>query len=245
MNIIQYVKKYGNKSMLEEPFRDADSLVLTQIVYFNIDLIAEKFIYNKPKNVYFLKDLLDKKYEDKLLVYNSIVEKQLLNNKSIPAFYVENETQANNLIEYIKNNHILDAFVITNPSNSNLIKTIKETCYYIRGIVDYSNDYSLIKENKKAVLMKLNSLGANVVLLPKEANKDDVFYFQKRMMSVWGKATNTLDIYSLLFDGVNGIVYQSSDELYNIYKSFTSPTVIREPIVMAHRGVSTLYPQNT
>lgn len=196
-------------------------------------------------SVFYLDDNKNILNESKEIIGNISQEKQLLNNKSIPAFYVENETQANNLIEYIKNNHILDAFVITNPSNSNLIKTIKETCYYIRGIVDYSNDYSLIKENKKAVLMKLNSLGANVVLLPKEANKDDVFYFQKRMMSVWGKATNTLDIYSLLFDGVNGIIYQSSDELYNIYKSFTSPTVIREPIVMAHRGVSTLYPQNT
>lgn len=77
MNIIQYVKKIGDKTMLEVPYNDADSLVLCQIVYLNIDLLCEKFIFNKPKNTYVLKDVLDSKYESDLLVYNSIMEKNL------------------------------------------------------------------------------------------------------------------------------------------------------------------------
>ena len=77
MNIIDYVNKFGDKTFLEEPFRDSDALVLSQIVYLNFNLICEKFIFNKPEHRYLLKDLLDEKYTNILLVYNSIMEKNL------------------------------------------------------------------------------------------------------------------------------------------------------------------------
>ena len=40
-------------------------------------------------------------------------EQAILNNTSIPAFYIHNEKQASLLIDYIKSSHLIDVFVIT------------------------------------------------------------------------------------------------------------------------------------
>ena len=172
-------------------------------------------------------------------------EQALLSNVSIPAFYIHNEKQADLLVDYIKSSHLIDAFVIADANCQELIKRVKDKCYYIRGVVDYRASYASVKENLKAVLLSMNIDCANIILLPKEASKEDVFYFQRRMLTVWGYASNETDIYSLISVGVNGLVYSNASSIYNVYKSFTEKTIIREPIIMGHRGVSTLYPQNT
>lgn len=172
-------------------------------------------------------------------------EQAILNNTSIPAFYIHNEKQASLLIDYIKSSHLIDVFVITDADNQELIKNVKDELYYIRGVVDYRDAYDKVKENIKDVLLSMNVDNANVILLPKKATKEEVFYFQRRMLTVWGYAYDIEDVYSLISVGVNGLVYASATDIYNIYKGFTEKTVIREPIIMGHRGVSTLYPQNT
>lgn len=172
-------------------------------------------------------------------------EQALLANSSIPAFYVHNETQAVLLINYFKESYLIDAFVMTDANNVELISKVKEKCYYIRGVVDYRDSYELVQTNRKEVLLDLNVKGANVILLPETATRDDVFYFQRRMMTVWGYADSVEEMYSLLSTGVNGLIYNNATDIYRLYSSFVEKTVIREPIVMAHRGVSTLYPQNT
>lgn len=77
MDIIQYVKKYGDKSFLEEPFCDVDSFVLSQISYFHFNLLCEPFLYNQVTKKYYLKDLLNSELEEDVLVYRTLMRKGL------------------------------------------------------------------------------------------------------------------------------------------------------------------------
>lgn len=78
MDIIEYVTKHGDKTFLETPFNDADSFVLSQISYFHFNFLCEPFLYNKATQKYYLKDLLNSKFREDVLVYQTLMKKGLL-----------------------------------------------------------------------------------------------------------------------------------------------------------------------
>lgn len=78
MNIIDYVIKSKNESFLARPFSDADALVFSQIAYYNFNLVSEQFDYSKPSKRYTLFNLLNSDFKDDVLVYRTLMGKNLL-----------------------------------------------------------------------------------------------------------------------------------------------------------------------
>ena len=78
INIIKYVTCCSDETFFDRPMCDADALVFCQIAYFNFNLICEQFVYtNRPKR-YKLIDLLSTSISDDLLVYRTLMGKNLI-----------------------------------------------------------------------------------------------------------------------------------------------------------------------
>jgi len=164
--------------------------------------------------------------------------------KSIPAFVVENAAQAQAVVDYVSASYLIDAYVVSRYENVALLKSIHDECPYVRLVATH-DDLSFVKQNRKQILATLNTHGVNVLCLPQGASKDETFYFQRRMITVWGRESSVAGIHSAIAAGVNGLVYAGAGTVYDVYKSYTEKTVIREPIVMGHRGATNIYAQNT
>ena len=163
---------------------------------------------------------------------------------TIPAFRVTNEAEANALSAYLEETFTVDAFVLANEQQAELIRQVRENSRYVRGILEF-NSAPTTEAEAKEILFTANRMDANVVLLPEGTPVDCVYYLQKHMISVWKTASDAVSVYEAITTGVNGIVCPNADIVYGCYGTFTETTVIRQPIVMAHRGASSLYPQNT
>lgn len=57
MNIIDYVKKFGNESFKETPLRDADVLVFAALSYMHFDIVAPD--YSKKDECFYLREMTD------------------------------------------------------------------------------------------------------------------------------------------------------------------------------------------
>ena len=167
-----------------------------------------------------------------------------LDEKTVPIYKVENKEAADKLIEYFNNHFIIDAFVLVNEENAELLTPIMAKNRYIRGVMQFDEDI-LTEEKAWQTVEKANVYGANVVLVPLSTPQNIVYYMQRRMVTVWTEAINQEEVINATILGVNGIVCDDTDIIYDYYRSVTETTVIRKPVVIAHRGASSLYPQNT
>ena len=167
-----------------------------------------------------------------------------MGNKTVPIYKVETEQSANNLIEYFENNFVIDAFVLVNEQNADLLTTIFAKNRYIRGVMQFTEEITT-EEQAWETIKKANIYGANVVLVPLSTPQNIVYYMQRRMVTVWTTATNLEEVVNATVLGVNGIISNDTDIIYDYYFSVTKTTVIRKPVIIAHRGASSLYPQNS
>ena len=93
MNIVGYVKKFGDKTFKELPFNDIDALIFSEISYLNIDLLFTGHRFVK------LKDLV---IEDKKEFYYSSVDS--FNNRRLFESMMKSKRYGNVKIGYGKGN---------------------------------------------------------------------------------------------------------------------------------------------
>ncbi|MFD1175749.1 glycerophosphodiester phosphodiesterase family protein [Paenibacillus puldeungensis] len=172
--------------------------------------------------------------------------------RMIPAFYVTDKQTADQLISYLKEQAIEDAFVVSDSPD--LVKRVRQAYPFIQGIVDYRTVNSLSQE-KLLDIRKQTTLGkAKIVLLPQNAiTRDQVAYLQKRLIVVWAaansqakQANDSLTLHQMITSGVNGIVTSAPKSAYDAYKLYShGTTLIRKPYIIGHRGIPALSPENT
>lgn len=139
---------------------------------------------------------------------DSILE--TIGTKMMPAFYVKDESSVDRLLEFMKSKGLEDAFVISN--NGVLIQKARTAYPIIRGILDFTAETNLSKEQLLDIRRKTTVSLAKIALLPSSAaTPENVSYLQQRMISIWTKETanaaeKSLAIHSLITAGVNGIV---------------------------------------
>ena len=163
---------------------------------------------------------------------------------TVPAFFVRNDAQASALASYLKEEFLPDSFVVADAQNAQLIENVRSEWEYSRGIY-VADSVAETREQAKEFLFAANETGANVILFPAAPTAEIVNYYQARMLTVWTQTSDSVTVYEAIAAGVNGIVNASPDLIYDCYRTFTETTVIRKPIVMAHRGASALYAENT
>lgn len=168
----------------------------------------------------------------------------ILGNSTIPAFKVDSLDAANLVSQYVVDKCLLDSYVVVDEEHIDLLREVTDVAPLMKGIVEIETSPKT-KEQARNILLKVNSASANVVLFKELLSREMAFYFQCRMLTVWSEVSSIEEIYCAITAGVNGIVSENSKEIYEVYESFKETTVIRQPMVVAHRGASSLYPQNS
>lgn len=169
-----------------------------------------------------------------------------VNNKLIPIIEVEDNEAVNKIIQYINDKKIKDISILS--ENPDIVKKIRTQIPSARGILKF-NDTEALSNNRMMEMVKItNSSKAKVALIPSKLITNDVAeYIQKRLITVW---TNLEDesnytLHKCINAGVNGIITNNVDKLYNAYSIYDQDTLIREPLIIGHRGTPALAPENT
>ncbi|WP_274364352.1 glycerophosphodiester phosphodiesterase family protein [Paenibacillus thermotolerans] len=170
-----------------------------------------------------------------------------LGTKVMPAFYVKDGATVDALIGYLKAQELEDAFVISD--NGELVKQARSQYPIIRGIVDFRGASASTPEQLMDIRRITNGSLAKIALLSgNTASLEQVRYLQKRLITVWAldEEAQPLSMHRLITAGVNGIVTDAPEALFDALKVYSGgTTLIRKPWVIGHRGNPSLAPENT
>jgi len=178
-----------------------------------------------------------------------------MKHRVIPAFRVNDTDSANAIAEYLKNNMIEDAFVIS--KNPELVRKAREIYTFLRGIVEFDSlSSNADTQELMDVRNTVNGSFSKIALIPEDgATRYNVKFLQQRLITVWIKEAIAGDsssdvklvgIHDIITAGANGIVTDSPEiarEALAFYNHDT--TIVRKPFLVAHRGAPKLAPENT
>ncbi|WP_042143632.1 glycerophosphodiester phosphodiesterase family protein [Paucisalibacillus sp. EB02] len=178
---------------------------------------------------------------------NIYVGESLLNDalsatrgKVIPIIQVEEEEAVDGIINALENASLKDVHILS--SNLDILTQIKDAYPAARGAILYNNNH-LNKHDLKQLVEDANRNSSFTIVLPENlVSVDTVHYFHARAISVWGIGENT---HSLIHAGVDGIVTGNPTEVVAAFGQYPENTIVQRPLVVAHRGVPSLAPENT
>ncbi len=163
-----------------------------------------------------------------------------LKGKIIPILNVENQQSATAVIDYLKENDILDLAVIS--SVPNLVNQIKTVNKKIRGIIEY-----LQVDDLYEIVKTTNENQSMVALLPESfATVENVRYIQARFKTVWVRAQEKgMGYFNAINSGAYGIVTSDCDSVYDCLESYTNGGRTRSFFNVAHRGLPHSHNENS
>jgi len=167
----------------------------------------------------------------------------------IPAFVVHDEATATALGSWLQQQELIDLFVVS--TQPGLVSQLKKAHALIRGVLDCRAwpERQLLELRREA-----NRHHARVVLVSQEqASRAAVGRLQRLLMTVWvAESPNAThpraNQFNLVATGANAIVTRDSDSLIDVLQSefpADRPTLVRKPLVIGHRGIPFLAPENT
>ncbi|WP_308195535.1 glycerophosphodiester phosphodiesterase family protein [Paenibacillus mellifer] len=175
-----------------------------------------------------------------------------IGNRMMPAFYVNDRQTVDALVPYLKSMELEDAFVVSDQAD--LVARAREGYPMLRGIMDFSKERvgttgDLMKIRKKTTLAQSKI----AILSQAEATIEHVSYLQQRTIVVWVKEDTTkhrneqyVSLHQMITSGANGIVTTSPSEAFRALKVYShTRTLIRKPLIIGHRGMPSVAPENT
>ncbi|MBQ7183215.1 MAG: hypothetical protein IJR97_04450 [Clostridia bacterium] len=166
----------------------------------------------------------------------------------IPAFYIRDAAAAEGLKKYLDQGLLQDCFVVSGPENRDLVRDVADLTH-VRGMLDYT----AVEDPDRAALIKMisdvNSAHGKVVILShRAATRENVRLLQSLMATVWVQCPP--DIRSLTTCcamGVNGIVTDDYTAAFRVLGLFRddAPSLLRVPMIIGHRGMPSMYVENT
>ncbi|WP_339212412.1 glycerophosphodiester phosphodiesterase family protein [Ornithinibacillus sp. FSL M8-0202] len=160
--------------------------------------------------------------------------------KAIPIIQVDQEEAVAGVINALEIASLKDVHILS--SNLDILTQIKDAYPAARGAILYDKNH-LNKHDIKQLVKDANMNNSFTIVLPeKHVSVDTVHYFHARAISVWGIGENT---HSLIHAGVDGIVTENPTEAVAAFGKYPENTIVQRPLVVAHRGVPSLAPENT
>ncbi len=171
--------------------------------------------------------------------------------RTIPVVKVDDIATIEALAKLSKSRDISDITLLSN--NEEILQTSHQLIPMTRTALDLRAETSWgnTPQDLQKIVQKTNQSFARIVVIPNQLlNKNHVSFLQKLLITVWADASNSSthpakDAASVLTTGVNGILTAHSDIFITTLKQFPKNTLLRKPLVIAHRGVPTLQDENT
>lgn len=165
-----------------------------------------------------------------------------LGGKVIPAFRINDLTDADYLAAFLIGHDYRDVFVVS--SNPAAVKRAYQNWKYIRGVVDYSALTDFVAEN---IRYEAVANSARVVILPESTSKQAVTAIQDSFSCVWiaageGKTASVAAINK----GPYGIITPDRALTEDCLGRFYAlNTLVRRTNVIGHRGNPSVAQENT
>jgi glycerophosphoryl diester phosphodiesterase len=165
-----------------------------------------------------------------------------LGSKVIPAFRINDNTDADSLAAFLQGRGQRDVYAVS--TNLSALNRAYSKWKYIRGVADYSAYQSFDPEDIRYDALA-NS--ARVLILPESASKDAITYIQDSYSCVWltisaGKTASV----AATNKGPYGLITPDRSVTEYCYKNYYgNHTLIRRPNVIGHRGNPSVAPENT
>lgn len=165
-----------------------------------------------------------------------------LGSKVIPAFRIDDNTDADSLASFLKGRCQRDVYAVSSDL-SVLARAYANWCY-IRGVADYSSYTSFDPET-----IRYNALanGARVLILPESASRDAITQIQDSYSTVWltissGKTASV----AATNKGPYGLITPDRATTEYCYQTYYGEnTQVRRTNIIGHRGNPSLTPENT
>ncbi|WP_198042658.1 glycerophosphodiester phosphodiesterase family protein [Oceanobacillus sp. AG] len=160
--------------------------------------------------------------------------------KVIPVIQVDDPNAVEGVIDALQSTSINDVHILS--ANVDILENIKSAYPIARGAILYEKNH-LNKHDLKKLVEDANMSRSFTVVLPEQhISIDNTHYFHTRAISVWGIGENA---YDLIHAGVDGIISSNPAETTAVFENYPERTIVQRPIVVAHRGVPSLAPENT
>lgn len=178
--------------------------------------------------------------------FNQFVEK--ISPTMIPAFYITDQETATALKSRIQELTLTDCFVVSTPDKKDLVKDVANLLY-VRGMLDYTSVENPDSKTLTEMVAMVNGAHGKVILLNKNAaTRENIHKLQSLCSVVWVECSSeTKELLTVLTNGANGLVvsdYTKAIETEEWFKD-DATTVLRNPLVIGHRGDPSTYVENT
>ncbi len=166
----------------------------------------------------------------------------------IPALYIRDEAAAAALKAYLESSGLGDVFVAASHENAALVKEVAQLLH-VRGMVDFRDVTASDRDTLVDILRTTNGAYAKVALLsPETATEDAVHFLQGRLLTVWvATPGDTKSLLTQYTNGVNGILvddYRLAIDTLGFFHD-DAPSLLRVPNIVGHRGMPSVYVENT
>ena len=166
----------------------------------------------------------------------------------IPAFYISDQETATALKTRIQELTLSDCFVVSTPDKSNLVKDVADLLH-VRGMLDYTSVENPDSKTLTDMVAAVNGAHGKVILMNKNAaTRESIHKLQSLCSVVWVECSSeTKELLTALTNGANGLVvddYNKAIETEEWFKD-DEPTLLRNPLVIGHRGDPSTYVENT
>ena len=167
---------------------------------------------------------------------------EYLRARIIPAFSLDDENTAQQLIEFINYHNIGDCFVFS--SKSEILKEVRASTRSARPILDLSGEKSVDLSKTKLAVSEARAKG--LIVDSGLLSTDDVTTLRAYGLSVFLKTEDsTAAIHDAVFKGAMGIICPDAEKAIKHLEGFKNNTLCFPTMIVAHRGDMQYHPENT
>ncbi|WP_252502054.1 glycerophosphodiester phosphodiesterase family protein [Sporosarcina sp. Marseille-Q4943] len=165
-------------------------------------------------------------------------------NKHIPILHIEKNGIEGAIIDSLEASLTTDVHIVS--SQPEIVKTITNLMPTARGGIVYTKN-SFNKHDLNELVQTVHANNAKVALVPEKLlDAENVHYLHTRMVAVWGiGAVDENSVHALIHTGADGIITDNPATSIEALGNYPENTIVKRPIVAAHRGVPSLAPENT
>ncbi len=166
----------------------------------------------------------------------------------IPAFYISDAETAAALKAFIEAQGLQDCFVVSDPEHKDLVKDVADIVH-VRGMLDYSAVADPDREALLDMVASTNGAHGKVILISSEAaTRANIKQLQSLASTVWVLSpADTKTLATHYTNGVNGVVVDDYAAAIAVEEKFNdnAPSLLRVPLIIGHRGMPSMFVENT
>ncbi|MDR9829532.1 glycerophosphodiester phosphodiesterase family protein [Vibrio sp. FNV 38] len=161
--------------------------------------------------------------------------------KAIPVIYLSERMNIAALGETLSKTKSLDLTFVS--SSQAQLTALRSAAPNVRSALDMS--HSDIVNLNDIVSQTTMSKSRIVILSAADIDRESMAYLHRRLLTVWINSDVSSRPADLLTSGAHGILTTATEPVSELLSRFPENTLLRKPLVIGHRGVPSLLPENT